>query len=93
VTFKAPAQRVRLFAIATVNQWCLLVTYEKLGRHANAEAARANMKASQGDAAAYRYATIYAQWSDTHRSPTQGAAIPGDRAGAEVSGLTSPAQT
>ena len=34
----------------------------QLGRHAEAEAVLAKLKASQGDAAAYQYATIYAQW-------------------------------
>jgi TolB-like protein/tetratricopeptide (TPR) repeat protein len=47
-----------------VSQQCLAVTYDKLGRHADAEAALAKLKASQGDAAAYQYATIYAQWGD-----------------------------
>jgi len=38
--------------------------YEKLGRHADAEAGLAKMKVAQGDRAAYHYATIYAQWGD-----------------------------
>ena len=45
-----------------VNRWCLAVTYDKLGRHADAEAELAKMKAAAGDDAAYLYATIYAQW-------------------------------
>jgi hypothetical protein len=53
---------------AASHRWCLPVTYEKLGRHANVEVALANMKASQGDAAAYQYATICAQWGDTARA-------------------------
>jgi tetratricopeptide (TPR) repeat protein len=44
--------------------WCLAVVYEKLGRHADAEAALAKMKVAQGDRAAFRYAAIYAQWGD-----------------------------
>jgi len=46
------------------DQWCLAVVYDKLGRHADAEAAVAKIKATEGDAAAYQYATIYAQWGD-----------------------------
>ena len=46
------------------SQWCLAVTYDKLGRHADAEAELSKLKAAQGDAAAYQYATIYAQWGN-----------------------------
>jgi tetratricopeptide (TPR) repeat protein len=46
------------------NQQCLAVVYHKLGRHADAETELAKIKASQGDDAAYQYATIYAQWGD-----------------------------
>ncbi len=44
------------------NQLCRAVVYEKLGRHTDAEAQLAQMKAEGGDAAAYQYAQIYAQW-------------------------------
>ena len=47
-----------------VSQQCLAVIYDKLGRHADAEAELAKLKAAQGDAAAYQYATIYAQWGN-----------------------------
>ena len=43
---------------------CLAVVYDKLGRHADAEAELAKIKARLGDAGAYQYATIYAQWGD-----------------------------
>jgi len=46
------------------SQWCLAVIYDKLGRHAAAEAELAKLKAFGGDAAAYQYATIYAQWGN-----------------------------
>jgi TolB-like protein/Tfp pilus assembly protein PilF len=46
-------------------QDCLALAYHKLGRHADAETALARYKALQGDAAAYGYAEIYAQWGDT----------------------------
>jgi len=51
-----------------VSQWCLAMTYDKLGRRADAEAAFAKMKAANGDAAAYQYAAIYAQWGDAPKS-------------------------
>ena len=47
-----------------VSQQCLVVVYDKLGRHADAEAELAKLKAALGDAAAYQYATIYAQWGN-----------------------------
>jgi TolB-like protein/Tfp pilus assembly protein PilF len=43
------------------DQQCLVVTYDKLGRHAEAETILAKLKAKAGDAAAYQYAGIYAQ--------------------------------
>ncbi len=46
------------------SQWCLAVIYDKLGRHVDAEAELAKIKAANGDAAAYQYATIYAQWGN-----------------------------
>jgi TolB-like protein/tetratricopeptide (TPR) repeat protein len=47
-----------------VGQQCLSVIYDKLGRHADAEAVLSKMKTAMGDAAAYQYATIYAQWGN-----------------------------
>ena len=46
------------------NQWCLAVTYDKLGRHADAEAELSKLKAAMGDAMAYQYAAVYAQRGD-----------------------------
>jgi TolB-like protein/lipoprotein NlpI len=43
------------------SQQCLAVIYDKLGRHADAEAVLSKMKAENGDTSAYQYATIYAQ--------------------------------
>jgi tetratricopeptide (TPR) repeat protein len=43
---------------------CLAITYDKLGRHADAEAMLAKAMASFGDADAYEYARIYAQWGN-----------------------------
>jgi TolB-like protein len=42
-----------------VSQWCLAVVYDKLGRHADAQAALSKLGTDTG---AYQYATIYAQW-------------------------------
>jgi TolB-like protein/Flp pilus assembly protein TadD len=44
------------------SQQCLAVIYDKLKKHADAEAELSKLKASLGDNAAYQYATIYAQW-------------------------------
>jgi TolB-like protein/DNA-binding winged helix-turn-helix (wHTH) protein len=41
---------------------CLAMTYEKLGRHREASAELAKLRASAGDAGAYLYAAIYTQW-------------------------------
>ena len=43
-------------------QVCLATTYEKLSRHRDAQAELVELRASAGDAEAYLYAEIYAQW-------------------------------
>jgi tetratricopeptide (TPR) repeat protein len=47
---------------------CLTMTYDKLGRHADAEAMLAKIRASYGDAPAWGYSLMYAQWGDTARA-------------------------
>jgi TolB-like protein/Flp pilus assembly protein TadD len=47
-----------------LSQQCLAVIYDKLGRHADAEAELEKIKAAQGETSAYQYATIYAQWGN-----------------------------
>jgi TolB-like protein len=47
-----------------VGQQCLAVVYDKLGRNADAEAEVTKLMTRLGDAAAYQYATIYAQRGD-----------------------------
>jgi TolB-like protein len=47
---------------------CLALAYHKLGRQADAEAALARFQALEGDAGAYGYATIYAQWGNTPKA-------------------------
>jgi TolB-like protein/Tfp pilus assembly protein PilF len=46
------------------SQQCLAVTFDKLGRHADAEAELSKLKPAQGDVWAYQCATIYAQWGN-----------------------------
>jgi len=38
--------------------------YDKLGRHADAEAEFAKLKATTGEASAYQHASIYAHWGN-----------------------------
>jgi TolB-like protein len=45
------------------SQQCLAVIYDKIGRHADAEVELTKLRVN-GDAAAYQYATIYAQWGN-----------------------------
>jgi TolB-like protein/Tfp pilus assembly protein PilF len=65
-------ERARKSGESKPNHWftqqCLAVTYDKLGRHADAESMLAKLKASLGDAGAYQYAEIYAQWGDTMKA-------------------------
>ncbi len=49
-------------------QWCLAIAYQKLGRHADADASLTKLQGMQGDAASYQYATIYAQRGDLPRA-------------------------
>jgi TolB-like protein/tetratricopeptide (TPR) repeat protein len=46
------------------NRVCRAVIYDKLGRHADAAAVVAKIMQDGGDAAAYQYAEIFAQWGD-----------------------------
>jgi len=50
------------------SQWCLAVTDDKLGQHADAEAMLKKLQAAYGDAAPVEYATIYAQWGNTAKA-------------------------
>jgi TolB-like protein/Flp pilus assembly protein TadD len=47
-----------------LSQQCLAVVYDRLGRHTDAETELGKIKAKEGDASAYQYATIYAQWGN-----------------------------
>jgi serine/threonine-protein kinase len=50
------------------NHICLAIVYDKLGRHADAEAMLADAQTSWGDSGAVQYAEVYAQWSQTGRA-------------------------
>jgi TolB-like protein/Tfp pilus assembly protein PilF len=54
----------------SLTQECLAITYDKLGRHADAESMPAKLKAWGGDGAAYNYARIYAQWGNLPQALT-----------------------
>ena len=49
------------------SQQCLAVIYDKLGRHADAEAELSKLK-QLGDGAAYQYATICTQWGNNSKA-------------------------
>jgi tetratricopeptide (TPR) repeat protein len=51
-----------------IYRFCLTMTYDKLGRHADAEAMLAKIRASYGDAPAWGYSQVYAQRGDTARA-------------------------
>lgn len=44
------------------------MAYHKLGRKSDAEAVVAKMQAALGDASAYQYASIYADWGNSARA-------------------------
>jgi tetratricopeptide (TPR) repeat protein len=50
------------------NQQCLAITYDKLGRHTEAQAMLSKYRAVLGDNAAYQYTEIYAQWGDVPKA-------------------------
>jgi TolB-like protein/DNA-binding winged helix-turn-helix (wHTH) protein/Tfp pilus assembly protein PilF len=49
---------------------CQALTYQKLGRSADAEQALAKLKVQAGDAAAFQLAEVYTQWGDTRAALT-----------------------
>ncbi len=50
------------------NQQCLALTYDRLGRHADAEAQLAKITAAFADAGAYQYGEVYTQWGNTAKA-------------------------
>jgi len=61
-----------LMSCAPAHSWtryvCLALTYQKLGKRAEAQAMLAEYQAVGGDAAAYQYAEIYAQWGNVAKA-------------------------
>jgi hypothetical protein len=51
-----------------VNITCMAITYDRLGRHADAQAALARLVRDYGTSTGYQQAEIYAQWGDLPRS-------------------------
>jgi TolB-like protein len=51
-----------------VGQFCLVMAYDKIGRHADADGVLTRLIGSQHDARAYEYADIYAQRGETLRA-------------------------
>jgi len=49
-------------------QFCVAVTYDKLGRHSDAEAMLEKIRARVGDSGATYYSGIYAQWGNTTKA-------------------------
>jgi tetratricopeptide (TPR) repeat protein len=62
--FEAARQSCTTPPLSWVGQLCVAIVYDKLGRKAEAQALVSQMKAESGDAMAYQYASIYAQWGD-----------------------------
>ena len=52
----------------TPSRECLAMIYDKLGRHAEAEAQLAKAMASQGETDTYQYVCVYAQWGDVSKA-------------------------
>jgi TolB-like protein/Tfp pilus assembly protein PilF len=64
----ARASCERVAEKADLGQQCLAITYHKLGRHADAEAALTQLKKLWGDGGPSVYAAVYAQWGDTPKA-------------------------
>jgi TolB-like protein/Flp pilus assembly protein TadD len=62
--FEAARTECEVASADVVGQHCLAMTYEKLGKHADAEAMLLRIKSLYGDEGAYTYACTYAQWGD-----------------------------
>lgn len=52
----------------TPDRVCLALTYDKLGRHADAEVELAKEQALSSNVAAFQYTEIYAQWGNTAKA-------------------------
>jgi tetratricopeptide (TPR) repeat protein len=65
---RATCERTQLPASAVVSyfgiQLCLALSYDKLGRHSDAESMLKTLQSWYGDRGAYQYAQIYSQWGN-----------------------------
>jgi TolB-like protein len=62
--FEVARQSCATPPLSWVAQMCAAIVEDKLGRKAEAQAQVTQMKADSGDALAYQFASIYAQWGD-----------------------------
>ncbi len=62
--FEAARSSCELASADSAGQACLAKTYQRLGRHTDAQAMLQKLEAAFGDENAYDYACIYAQWGD-----------------------------
>ena len=62
--YEAARQSCSTPPLSWVGATCVAIAYDKLGRKPEARAEVARLKSESGDAMAYQYASIYAQWGD-----------------------------
>jgi serine/threonine-protein kinase len=62
--FEAARSSCEVAAADSAGQSCLAKTYQRLGRHTDAQAMLQRLESSSGDQDAYDYACIYAQWGE-----------------------------
>jgi TolB-like protein len=67
-TYEAARVSCEIAPADQLGQRCLAMTYRKLGRNTDAEAMLRKLKSTEGDAGAWDYAAIYAQWGDAARA-------------------------
>ena len=62
--FESARSACENYAEGSDRLFCLAITYDKLGRHADAEAMLARLREARGDSWIIRYCAIYAQWGN-----------------------------
>jgi TolB-like protein/Flp pilus assembly protein TadD len=62
--FEAARSACAVASADIAGQFCLAMTYQRLGRRGDAEAMLQRLESSDGEKGAYDYACIYAQWGD-----------------------------
>jgi TolB-like protein/Flp pilus assembly protein TadD len=63
-TYEAARKSCEIALADQLGERCLAMTYRKLGRNSDAEAMLRKLKSTEGDAGAWDYAAIYAQWGE-----------------------------